>query len=858
MNLIPFTVQGDLAGLEKNKKPFALMDTAFPQLENAYSWRGRIKKREGLKLVGRLRRFFNTASVGNTGASPWSFNLYSDYVPPITPDASESPEIDSGSVTIIIGGGAITFTDNGDGTLTGDVLGNTGTINYLTGDVVLIHTAGAGVATTASFGYFPTLPTMGILQRELAAINDEQTIFFDTRYAYVYDGNDFVEFPPSVTGSTVWSGTDADFFWGTNYRGSDAGTRLFFVTNFVNNASNPMRYTDGATWTDFAPIIGSNVSIEAFPDFLGGAAYNDTLSNLPIIPGTVVITVETVPPIIFRDTPKDGTLVASGLNSGLITYTGINAGDFTLTFNPPIDAGTYKVEAKYNYGTQQLWQARILIPYYGRLLALNVYEGPTQGGATNIFNRCRFSQVGSPIELDAWRSDTFGKGGFIDAPVNEEIISAIFYKNTLIVFFERSTWQLRYVGEYGLPFIWERISSDFGGESTFSTILFDEGVLAVGNRAIVSSSGTNVQRVDLQIPDQVFEFNNLQNGPERVHGVRDYKKELVYWTYSKGNWNRKFPNFSLVYNYRNNTYAIFRNNVTAYGILKSPGNVTWDSQSVYWNDELVTWSDSPVQNLEVVVSGNQQGYIHYYGYPDMDSNADSEVDAFDQESLSITAIDLTLTPPQITVENHNLETDDIIYIVGLSFNEAGLSVATDLNEKFYSVVRIDDDTLAIYQWNATTKTNVQDFSFTPSSTATYFGAGELALFPKMAIKTKDFNLFEKQGIGSKLAYVDFLVDAQEGAQATIELYVNSTESVVANLDLGHTYNTKLDESGNLPYYLPESDYEWHRYYGGCSGQFIAVKMTYDNELMNTLLTHQRLFVLNSLKMWAKAGTRSIF
>ncbi|MCF1193345.1 hypothetical protein LRR18_17280, partial [Mangrovimonas sp. AS39] len=39
---------------------------------------------------------------------------------------------------------------------------NFGTINYLTGVIVLTHTAGAGVATTASFQYFPTLPVMGL------------------------------------------------------------------------------------------------------------------------------------------------------------------------------------------------------------------------------------------------------------------------------------------------------------------------------------------------------------------------------------------------------------------------------------------------------------------------------------------------------------------------------------------------------------------------------------------------------------------------------------------------------------------------------------------------------------------------
>lgn len=856
MSLQPYTIQGESAGLVTNKKPFALIDGAFPQLENAYAWRERIIKREGLKLLGRLRRVFAEASIGVSNASPWSIlNIYSTYTPAIVPEATA--EIEPGSLIITIQAGPdIVFTDQGDGTLTSPTPGNSGTINYLNGDVVLTHTAGAGVASVAQFAYFPGLPCQGIVVREIAGINDEQTIFFDTIYAYTYDGNNFVEYL-SATGTT-WAGTDADFFWATNYRGADANTRLMFVTNFVNSAANPIRYTNGTSWTDFSPLVGSTPTTEGFAAFLGGAGpYNGTLTNLPIVEGTVVITVSTTPtPIIFRDTPKDGTLVASGLNTGTINYT---TGAFVLNFNPAVAVGSYTVEAAYNYGSTFLFQARILIPYYGRLLALNVYEGATIGTSVNIFNRCRFSQVGSPVQLDAWRSDTFGKGGYVDAPTNEEIISAIFYKNTLIVFFERTTWQLRYVGEYGLPFIWERISSDFGAESTFSTVLFDEGVLAVGNRAIVSSTGINVQRIDLQIPDTVFGFNNLNSGPQRIQGIRDYKKELVYWCYSNGNQARKFPNESLVYNYRNNTYAIFRNNVTAYGILKSPGNITWDNQSVKWDDELVTWGNTVVSKTELVVSGNQQGFIHLYGYPDVETNADSQIDAIDQESLSITNIDLTLNPVRITVKDHNLNTGEIVYIVGLNFVNAGAAVATDLNEKFYSVTYVDDDTLQIFQWDATVQQNVSPFTFTPAAgTATYFGGGMLALFPVLNIRTKDFAPFDKDGYSMKLAYIDFLFDAMPTAQATINLYVNSSLEVTANQNIGSSLNQLVDESGSLPYYIPGSNYEWHRYYGGCNGQFIAINITYNNALMNTLSTHQELFVLNALQMWIAKGGRNIF
>jgi hypothetical protein len=1087
VNLVPYSVQGFNSGLEQNKKPFALIDTAFPQLTNAYCWRERILKREGLKLAGRYRRYFFKESIGNSAASPWTFNIYSSLTPAITPETNA--QIQPGSVVIYVNAvtvtgsitgytnaidcevtsvahglstgdlieitdvvvipgtgpddinnrfytitvtSADTFTlgvssqtwgtyssggtwteetaaaqkliDNGDGTLDTDPASATvGIINYITGDVTLTN-ATAGVATTITFGYFPGLPSMGIVQRERVGINDEQTIFFDTKYAYIHDGNEFQEFIPGTT----WSGTDSDFFWATNYRGIEPADRLMFVTNFVINTEgvgslDPIRYTDGLTWTDFNPILGTQETTEEFTAFTGGAGpYMDTLAFLPV-PGTLTITVQTESEIIFRDTPKDGTLVSSDSNTGTINYT---TGDFTLNFNPALPTGVitnitnaanavvtsanhgltsgdrvliagvagmtevngviftitvvnvnefklnvdstgfgvyggggtwvpeYEVEATYRYGTTRLYQARILLPYYGRLLAFNVWEGTSPNECKNIFNRCRFSQTGDPLQVDGWRSDVFGKGGFIDAPVNEEIISAIFYKNTLIVFFENTTWQLRYVGDYGLPFIWERISSDFGSESTFSTILFDSGVLAVGDRAIVSSSGNNIERIDLSIPDKVFSFNNAQNGVKRVHGIRDYQKELVFWTYSDGDFNRKFPNFSLVYNYRNNTYAIFRNNVTTYGYLKAPGAITWDNQTVTWDDP-IPWDQEVIENFPLVVSGNQHGFVHFYGYPDVENTADSVINALDQESLFITAIDLTVMPIEITVPDHNLEDEEIVYMVGLNFFDSGAPASTDLNNSFYTIDRIDNNTLALSKYNITNNSTESTYSFTPVSTATYIGGGMLALFPKLDIRTKDFNFFDKKGISSKLAYVDFLIDAQENSQFTVKLFVNSrtgpeeeanilignqnvsqaltlfgnitgvtladpgviTTQLPHGLETGdsikiqningtvelndndyivtslssNTFSINQDTTAYTPYisggnyvqtnytfYIPTDNYAWQRYYGGCNGQFIAVNITYNNQLMNTLTTHQQLFVLNSLKMWVKEGTRSIF
>lgn len=835
MSLQPIYVAGSSVGLENDKKPFLLTEQAFQYLNNGYVWRERVKKREALRLLGRLRRFFTDFSLGNSGASPWTFNIYATIVPAIIPEANA--EIDAGAVTITIGAivfsdfvksGAITAATNadpcqitsanhrlttgdyititlvtgmtelnggsfqitvvdannftldntdstnfgvytgggqwdtvtaqGNGFLVSPTAGNSGIINYLTGDVTLTHTAGAGIATTITFGYFPALPVMGIFVRDISNVNDEETIFFDTKYAYRFVGGGFQE----VVINTVWDGSDSDFFWCTNYRGVTNDIRLFFVTNDFNSATVPMRYFDSAACFSFTPGIA----------------------------GATPTTADT-------------------------------------TF---------------------LLQARILIPYYGRLLALNTTEGAALGGGVNFFNRCRFSQVGDPTQATvvgppfvggAWRSDVFGKGGFIDAPTNEAIISAAFVKNTLIVFFERSTWQLRYVGEYGLPFLWERISSDLGCESTNSPIIFNDGALAVGDKAIISANAVGVERIDLKIPDFVFNIRNAQNGVDRVVGIRDFPKELVYWCCSDSELQRKFPNQVLLYNYRNNTWALFRDNVTFFGTFQPELAITWGRFDIFWKSMEITWADVETQEqFPFVVSGNQQGFIHFY----MDNTVD-------EESLAISAINVGVTPVQLTVANHNLETGETIYITDILYD-----TSTDLNDRIYSVVRIDDNTIALQEWDFTNEVYVD---VTSVSVGTYTGKGRIALFPILYLQTKDFNPFEQQGQQMKLAYIDFQTDATPSSAVTVQLFINGAQAdLQANLIVG---NKNVETSLPTPYYPQvSSQYAWHRFFATMAAQYVSFAITYDNNLKNTLETFEQDFQLNAFTLWVRPGGKNIF
>ncbi len=834
MSLQPLLLFGfPQGGLETDKKPFLLPDSAFPVLENAYLWRDRIKKREGLEFLGRLSRVLSSVSAGNinliespqlinvfyflglkgiitnvTQANPaqvtsplhelpngnmilisgvigmpelngntYSITVVDENNFTINANTEATPYISGGSwvntsepnavlqsMTLVIVIGAQTLTDSsGTGSLTIAPAGNitAATINYSTGVLTLKFSApAAGQAVTITMTYFPCLPVMGIWERELAPVNDEQTVFWDTKYAYINTGSYFVEFIPGTT----WAGSDSDFFSIANYRGILPSDRLFFATNFVVDAADPIRYTDQSTsaWVPFAPLVSATIS---------------------------------------------------------------------------------------------LYQARILIPYYGRLVALNVYEGTTSegyGGATNIGNRAVFSQIGNPLEsmtpspvVDlAWRRDIFGRGGFIDAPINEDIVSASFFKNTLIVQFERSTWQLRYIGEYGLPFLWERISSDFGCESTFSSIIFDQGVASVGDRAITSATSNTVNRIDEQIPDQVFDFLNINNGTKRVWGIRDFRKELAFWCYPDSQYlepGQYFPNKTLLYNYRNNTYAIFRNNVTAFGRFQLINGINWDSLTTFWDDMDVYWDDMEDQSLfPAVVSGNQQGYVHLYGKTSIEG-----------KSLFISAIDFTVTPVELTIPNHNIEDEEIIYLQNILVNSGTLSA---LNNQIYQIAFVDINNITITQWDGTEYIDVAP----PIGETAYIGNGEVTLLPKMTIETKDFNPFQEQGKQIRISHIDFQTDIQPnspGSAISVNLIVNSTPNVYGNLLVG---NQEVENFVPPPLDMLPFSYVWHRFFANTFGQYIRIQITFDDTLMNQITTHQESFELNAINLWIREAGKIIF
>jgi len=905
---VPTAITYQDSGLVRDRDAFVLSDDAYTDLENIYQWRGRLRRRQGYDTLARLRRLYSAITYFDSSASPWSFNVLtlSGYISAI--DISSSPtlvittpvphglsnadnvvftgvggttdlndntyaianitattfEVSQASANAFTTGGSWmsdrslsvlepgasvecgsfslvndtagtpeTITDDGQGVLTGTIAA-TGTINYATGDVTITGAVGS-VPTTLTMGYFPSLPVMGLPQRELTDINAEQTIGFDTRYTYKFNNTSgkFDELSPP----TMWSGTDSNFFWATTYWYSTDKAQYFWTSNFSGTGGDPIQIYDGVDWYDFAPTLG---------------------------------------------------------------------------------------------GGDLMTQALMLIPYKGRMVALNTMEGTSLAASFNFAQRARWSQNGAPLSAVTsgtaptatveWLSNVKGRGGYVDAPTNERIVSANFVRDLLVVGFERSTWALRYTGNEILPFVWERINKELGSESTFSMVAFDRGILAVGDKSINSCDGNSVERIDEAIPDEVFNIhNNGSDGPLRVHGIRDFYERLVYWTFPDAETQATFPDRLLVFNYHNQTWSIFKDSFTCFGTFQRFNDITWaDLFDQSWDEANYSWVSAKLQSqFPNIIAGNQQGYV--LNLNQKVSNGDSlyisditggativslqvlnhnltstkpgekgpteyikisgvvgagadelngrvfavQVDDADNIFLwtkprtAITAI-TQATQAVVTAVNHNFSVGQHFYID----NVTGMTRINGLNGLIVAVsgnnLTIDVDTsgFAAYTGPSGEIQNLDAKVINQLVAAgTYLGCGEIERVMGFTATSKKFNFLD-QGKKTFIGHLDFLTDVTSDGEIAVDVYTDYNDSNPVN-DVqddffNNTFSTQIEQFGQVG-----KSKEWHRFYCPTDAQFFNYNLTMTERMMFTPAITSSSVLIDAIILWSEVGGRLI-
>ena len=106
---------------------------------------------------------------------------------------------------------------------------------------------------------------------------------------------------------------------------------------------------------------------------------------------------------------------------------------------------------------------------------------------------------------------------------------------------------------------------------------------------------------------------------------------------------------------------------------------------------------------------------------------------------------------------------------------------------------------------------------------------------------------------TKLSRIEFLLEPQpDNAAITVNLICNSSPAFTASITMTPLY---LVHTPHISQADRGADYYWFPYYQTLSAQYFRIQITYDNDLMNTLNTHQTDLTLYGINSFTRVGGR---
>lgn len=903
---------GDFAGLKLDKLPFNIDNKNFFTLFNFYAWRGRAKRKRGTGTLARLEAQVDSvtsitepfqfgpltlvAGAGNLIIGPWVQGFSTT---PFSLEANSS--IVPGSISVVVGGQTYTEPTVPNGTLMGSG-GGTGTINYATGAITI--TAGGVGPLTGFFSYYPDLPVLGLedvvqntgnsnfpVLQAFDTTNSYQVnqtgalpTFYQTNY-YKYSENPF-----------IWSNTDDRQFWSANYQSA------FWVTNnkpgfhFVNGTyvSGSGTMTITFTFTSSAIPYSTLVAGTAttgdqlwFNQWPNTSTINGLVGYVSMVVNPATGTYQVTFPTIVT---VSGTGIAQLLTNSIAGQDGIKwyDGDPTagtgipngtglgwVNFAPPLTALTVSI-ADQNPQLYYLVGALAIIPFKNRLLFFGPQVQFTGGNVIQmpLQDAVLWSWDGTPyynslVPTNATNSETFdprayyidqtGFGGWLPTGVSKPLMTFFKNEDVILMGYGGSGLKTRliFTGNDLQPFLIYEINSELPSTSTFSGITLDRGGAEVGTYGMTLTTQQSCERVDLDIPDSVFQIQALNNGQNRVNGIRDFYREWMYFSYPVNNNPWKYPAQTFMWNYRDNTWAIFRENFTHHGSYRTQKKNTWISigkKFGTWKNWREPWnSGSSAPAFPSIIAGNPQGYVLVLdqGTGEAPSGA---ISAITNDGFGFT---------KITSANHCVNTGN----TGsgglgdyLQFQNALGS--TFLNNKIGLVTKTID-----------ANNFVVDIPFVAGA---YLGLGTYTRLSQPLLQTKEFPFFWEQGKKTILGPQRYLLDYTTSSQITLNLYLSqdpnsvwNSGNIIPNIDVENSslsYSQVIytcPESANIGLTAPNTNLQmptastqkqiWHRINTSLIGDTIQIGLTLSDAQMRNQTYATSEITLHGMHFSVKPG-----
>lgn len=901
-------------GQKTDRTAFNIDNNAFPVLFNAYAWRGRVKRKRGTIFLGQLQRQMQSVAnstpptdwqVGQIGILDGSGNISVNLISLFSLETSSTLAFrptSSSTSPILLSDGINTYTEPStpDGTLIGTPSG-LGTINYATGQITITGGAPVGILI-GTFSYFPGLPVMGL--KDFIPSNTTAQyplqLSFDTTYSYqVKQSSSLVNFYTTnfyknSKNPVFWTGADYQQFWTTNYQGALWATNNkpgfhFLKGTYISGSGTSIirfQFNDPSGAPFQTLVINDVLWFNEWPNTTTINEITGTVTNIVnATTGTYDVTFTSnqtvsgigIAQMLTNSLPnKDGIRWYDGDptgGTGLPTGTGLG----WVNFAPPLTEATVSID-NYTAKKYYLVGALIISRFKDRLIFFSPFIQSTDGTDPILLqDTALWSQNGTPYYTvsdssntaslvpinetaspKAFIVDQTGFGGFLPAGISQPIITVSNNEDVLLVGFGGDGRKTRFVytGNDLQPFLFFSINSELPSSATFSAIALDKGAIDIGQYGIAMTDQQSSQRIDLDIPDSVFQIQALNNGVQRVNAIRDFFREWIYFTYPVNNSPTKFPTQSFLFNYRDNTWAVLYENYTAQGTFRYQNKNTWATIGAKfgsWSNWREPWnSGSTSAQFPSIIGGNPQGYVL------IKSEGTGEA-----RSGTILAITNNGGFAQINSINHcvnsnnpNTGTGDYLYIQNCLGTPA-------INNLVGQVTKVID-----------ANNFVTDLPF-PSGA--YLGLGTFARLSQPLIQTKQFPFYWDQGRQVRLGVQKYLLDKTAGGQITVNIYLSQDASdiwnngaIVPEIDVENSsliYSQTVytcPESTNLgltpaninlqmPISTQAQQQIWHRMNTSLIGDSIQIGITLDDEQMRNFTFATDEIVLHEMILFIDKG-----
>ena len=437
--------------------------------------------------------------------------------------------------------------------------------------------------------------------------------------------------------------------------------------------------------------------------------------------------------------------VATGGTTDGIRYYNRPSPRATTLFRPQINSLTF------------INGCRLIFAIQERLLLLHTVEG-----GNTYPQRARWCQAQNPDAAGAWDDNVAGKGGFVDAPTGDHIVSARQLRDYIIVFCTNSIWALQPTPDPSLPFAWKKINDFRACDAKMSSIEYDKYVIAAGVRGITGTDGVQSQRIDTRIQDFVQQSVNITKFL-KTFGRRSYGSQRAWMLYPKSSPESEVANAALIYDDESQAFSTYDIAMNVLGYGGAAEDAACDDFGDKTCDE---FDDETCQDFfqdeaaEIFLGGDRAGGVWI-----MEHGGDDAEVLFEAAIIGITQAD----PAVVTmVGDQGIADGDVISlsdIVGM----------TELNDRSFTVGNKSGNTFELLDEDSSGHT-----AYTSGGTVRSVMASQYEVLMDSAA----WNPWASEGRQAQFGYLDIYVDTHPSTQVTVEFFKNSE---------GNPYKTSVSD-----------------------------------------------------------------